>query len=631
MTAPANAETEQRTYDSDFLKLLANPPSPAVRPFTPGCRTVAVNLYTRGQLAILRRLFSKLAILRHLFSKRKIGRYEVTLDLSRQVLRLEVPDDFVTPLYPSFAELGLDASTFAPAAALALKAKQFDDGLYACVELASDAGLADFPAKKELLVRLLHSLAADTECTAAAILTAATRLGGQEPQVSAEVTREADKLEQEFLADELRCKPLGFYTWSEELTRIFQRDRMLQTEIREQAARPLAMALSRDEGLLSAYSTALTLTEKLTNPLVSSDLRKAARAVKEGRIATLPESMCLFPPSRAHETDLIMKLYAARPIPEGFNLADEMIKRIRSGSLDLKPTPASGWYDYQTYALEALVAADRMPEGTHLGLKRSYQKELDGLVKALLALTRETHVKQLPLPMPGASPPRFTPEVDLYISPGLTLEPLATYYLRRARSYRFVREVVEKAFGLGGLESMRRLTEVGLVNLSLGAELRLMEALFHGAYLQSCAEIGMTPEEDPDLGTPTGPNASRALLGTWLASLRRDPDLGRDIRMMVPIFYDIGRRKTKVWVVLGVATKPLHVSYATPPKVKEIKGSDGMCVDPRKVAVKFGGDSHQIAYFATAEVYVTRVLDRTEFRQHCDRHKTYGEIVSNLS
>jgi len=133
MTSPVNPESEQRIYDSDFLKLLANPPSPAARQFTPGCRTVAVNL------------------------RREIGRYDVTLDLSDQVLTLTVPDDFrdafrvadyirgekniETPLCPSFAELDLDASTFAPAAALVLKAKQFDDGLYASVELATDAGL----------------------------------------------------------------------------------------------------------------------------------------------------------------------------------------------------------------------------------------------------------------------------------------------------------------------------------------------------------------------------------------------------------------------------------------------------------------------------------------------------------
>ena len=37
--------------------------------------------------------------------------------------------------------------------------------------------------------------------------------------------------------------------------------------------------------------------------------------------------------------------------------------------------------------------------------------------------------------------------------------------------------------------------------------------------------------------------------------------------------------------------------------------------------------STETAYFATAEVYVTRLLDRREFRKHCDRHKTCKAIM----
>ena len=55
------------------------------------------------------------------------------------------------PLYPSFSEANPDV-TFTSAAALALKAKQFDDGLYACVELAADAGLDRFPGRKDFLL-----------------------------------------------------------------------------------------------------------------------------------------------------------------------------------------------------------------------------------------------------------------------------------------------------------------------------------------------------------------------------------------------------------------------------------------------------------------------------------------------
>ncbi len=630
MTSRPDSETGQRVYAPEFLKLLASPPSSGGPEPKPGWRKVSA--WARGAA----------------------GNYQVTLDVSRQVLRLSVPVDrsfdyepkslrerlfstdagrdqetsFEAPLLPSFSSTGIDASEFAPAAALALKAKQFDDGLYASVEMAADKGLGRLPAKREFILKLLQALASESDRAAAALLTAAARLDGQQPQVAPAVADEAEKLQEEFLVNELRSKPLGFYTWSDELVKIFQRDRMLQTEIKEQAARPLASALSRDEVLLKSYTAYLTLSEKLTNPLAWSDLRAAAQALKQGGPPDFPEHLSLFPPSRAHESDLIKKLYGAQPIPEGFNLADEMIKRIRAGSLDLRPSPASGWYDYQTFALEALLAPERMPEGKHLTLDESYRQELVGLFKALLALTRETHVKQLEMPMAGAA--AMPAKVVLYIRPALTLEPLATYYLRRARSYRFVREVCQQAFGPEGLDRARRLTAAGSVNLSLGAELRLMESLFYGAYLRTCEEIGMEPEAGGDLAGSDEANVDRALLAAWLASVRKDPDLGNDIRMMVPVFYDILRKKIKVWAVLGIATRPLHVSYDSVPTVKQIESPEGKFVKPQDVEVAFQGESRKIAYIATAEIYVSRLLNRKEFRAHCDRYKTYRAIVSNL-
>lgn len=44
----------------------------------------------------------------------------------------------------------------------------------------------------------------------------------------------------------------------------------------------------------------------------------------------------------------------------------------------------------------------------------------------------------------------------------------------------------------------------------------------------------------------------------------------------------------------------------------------------------FLGKVHTLPYLVTAEVYVTELLDRAEFRAHCDRHETYEQIVGNL-
>ena len=60
----------------------------------------------------------------------------------------------------------------------------------------------------------------------------------------------------------------------------------------------------------------------------------------------------------------------------------------------------------------------------------------------------------------------------------------------------------------------------------------------------------------------------------WSSRLTRDEDLGRDPRMMVPLFYDVGREKTKVWVVLGWSGRPLEVGFREPPKARVLRISD---------------------------------------------------------
>lgn len=157
-----------------------------------------------------------------------------------------------------------------------------------------------------------------------------------------------------------------------------------------------------------------------------------------------------------------------------------------------------------------------------------------------------------------------------------------------------------------------------------------MEALFHGAYLRSCEEIGMRPEPDSEFGSGRDATIHRAVMGAWLESLPKDPDLGKDIRMMVPLFYDVQRQQTKVWAVLGVATKPLTVSYAHPPTVKEFKGPAGASVKPGEVEVDFEPQYTKLAYIVSAEVYIGRLLNRTEFRQLCDQKKTFAAIVAGL-
>jgi hypothetical protein len=150
-----------------------------------------------------------------------------------------------------------------------------------------------------------------------------------------------------------------------------------------------------------------------------------------------------FPPSRSHEGDLIERLYGDRPIPDGFSLVDELIARIREGAIRLAPTERSGWYAYQTWALEPLIILERMPEAARFEFNDHYRAQLEDVFKATIALTRETHVKQAAVVVAGSAMPPRPVKVIAHIVPEMTVEPLPSYYERRADSYAFVRRVLE--------------------------------------------------------------------------------------------------------------------------------------------------------------------------------------------
>ena len=191
------------------------------------------------------------------------GRCHVQLDLTPQVLWLQIPDETTwlegeEPLAPTSKQL---SEGFISASMLAVKAKIFDDGLYAAVELAAQR------AKQPLLASLVG---------VAPTLAAAARLGGLDTPLSSR----AQAITDEFLADALASKPIGFYTWSDALRRIFQQDRLLQRELRESEALALKAALESLPAGKAAYEQYLDLVAKLTNPFVDEkpDLRQAGGA-----------------------------------------------------------------------------------------------------------------------------------------------------------------------------------------------------------------------------------------------------------------------------------------------------------------------------------------------------------------
>ena len=592
-----------------------------------------------------------------LASERKSGDYRIKVDLSGQVLTMDIPkmvrhggggEDRLYPtpgdLHPTNEGGAPDGGRvdFVSASILSAKAKQFDDGLYAAAEIAMQEGLPGVLGKKMFLSALLGtlkdlgdpSISQQEEEWSRAFIAAASSLGGQDLGEDAKVTELSQKIKEVFLQEPLRSKPIGFYTWNDELGKIFRQDRLLQTKLEKSAA--LALAIKKKAGQTKDfYFKYLGFTEKMTNPF-PSDVTDLRACIKDP-LATCgtgetKKTVVFFPPSRSYETDLVKKLYGNKPIPDNFNLAETLIEEIKAGSIDLTPRENSGWYDYQTYSLESLILPEKSPEGNKLEFTQCYREELEELFKSLLALTRETHIKQLEIPLmltakyhPG--PPEQKIRID--ISPELTLEPLATYYLRRARSYNFIHIVLKDMLGESNLAKIHRLTASGPVKKDLSLELKEMEALFFGAALIVANETGCSLQITKRDGSGNGGNKDIEFARLWMNHLSDDPDVSRDNRMMVPVFYDFQRKMTKVWVVLGYEQKSVEVGFKSTPQITVFDGK-GNKIDESRLDVHYNDQVRSLWYPVFAEIYVKNILDRDEFRKLCDRYATRPEILKAL-
>jgi len=580
--------------------------------------------------------------------------YTIRIDLTTQVLGLEMPIDKgrdrnrVTSL-PRLRDGRSDESTphtfeatlqavpnisevthFCSASILAQKAKQFDDGLYAVVEIAAQNGAGKFSGKRELLemlTALLESQPPDSAQNVLGLLLAAKHLGvSDDPSnlvLDSNHVQVAQLILDKFLAEDLRAKPIGFYSWSSALEQIFRQDRLLQTAFRgQEQIGALIQVLREQNNLRDTYTRYLQFVSRLTNPF-PPELNPLTEYLDSGHAPD--DSVYFFPPSRGHETELIKQLAREGSIPKDFDLCEEMIRRIDAGTIDLTPAANSGWYDYQTYALEPLVGLENTPEASRLRLNPAYRNHLHDLFKGILALTRETHIKQLQIVTLGLS--RMPPTID--IKPELSLEPLATYFLRRAESYRFVRGVIVQLFGESALTEIHRMAPDRTVNLSLDEEIKAMEDLFYGAYVTVCRELGLelAPESD-ELGSGD-PDLAFQCYNGWQQSIADDPDIAFDNRMMVPVYYDPGLGQTKVWAFLGWGSRRLNISFASEPEY-EVFDEENELVPPGTVEIRFVDLRSTVVYPVMVELFVTEILNRAEFQAHCDQYGTQTAILENL-
>ena len=178
------------------------------------------------------------------------------INTSAAVLRLDVlpiqadEESNLLTLHPSY-RAALDSPhplrTILPSVNLLDgKAKQFDDGLYAALDQAYYRGLNEHLVSHVALVRRLYDQV-DKTSPAAAFLAAGLELAG----VGVHGVNQTEKARwlNNFQANELRSKPIGFYTWNSTLASCFRFLRFFQQQFSpNELAIPSALAEALSSG-----------------------------------------------------------------------------------------------------------------------------------------------------------------------------------------------------------------------------------------------------------------------------------------------------------------------------------------------------------------------------------------------
>ena len=514
------------------------------------------------------------------------------------------------------------------------KAKQFDDGLYAALEQYwFQEHAAEFIGDLAFLKELAAAVPADSR--AAAFFAVGLELAGIKIPATNQISRTFFK--ELFDSDLVQSKPIGFYTWNEKLQQCYRVGRYFQMEFeldKNDWMQPLIRALQTKPEIQTTYRQILARWARLSNApsrLTVLDLvnhsagEKLVQLRRQRNLTT--STVSLFPPGSNRESELTRRLF-----PNGFSAKDdimrELVKAIRSGSVDLQPKENSGWYDYQVYALETLLVPKRGEESKWLLLTGNYKRRRLEAFHALITKRKETHVLRSESGVKTAASAPLQPDPLERFSPRLRIEPAPTYYLRMARSYRFLNQALHEFVPEAQLTKLHGLTEQGTRKQPLLEELRDIERLFYGCYAISAEDIGLglnlAEDEQAVLAE------SRSIAGKWLASYAEDPDLAVDTRVIVPVAEDLSRGVISVWATSGIRFSRLKTNYVSeaPPRVRTSDSEEWTPLKPEQL-----GDATYLLpvdEFVSVQIPSSRILNRKEFQDLCNGAKNKEELVQRL-
>jgi hypothetical protein len=543
---------------------------------------------------------------------------QLHLDTDTQVIYLDtpaIPPERVELISPRSGLVGLLlARGVTSVAMVARKAKRFDDGLYAAIELVLHA------RKMQLLWDMHDRFVTGDSIAARAYVRAAIILGGG-PAPSTDppsVQMTASYMVRKLLADRRISEPRTFYTWSVALGRAWRMGRFLQGLIVDpNVVLALRSLICRNSHMRESYAAIINLSAALTGKSHLPTVFDQDRSIQSYFFPPPPSPLEALTardgPPLSDEDDTRL---------DQVSVHDDLLGRIAGDDyISLDPRPTSGWHDLRIWALEPLLRPERMPEASRLLTSTDYTDSLFSVARSVLVGSGTGELR--PVRSSTRSPRPAQPSVatpspvdcvsELFmVGPDIVVEPQPSYYLRMAASYEYLYRVLTSHLTPVELDEARVLGEGGVCTETtppIAIEVRRMGHLFTGLAMASKRELG----EDP------GRTANEALARAWLGAIAADEDVIADDRTMVVLYHDAKKGLYRVACNVGLCKRTLISSFVSPPRPVNASAN-----------VEFVDTRQTCLWPVTIECFSRQPMDDAEFRMFCDGHKTLDSLITAL-
>lgn len=367
-------------------------------------------------------------------------------------------------------------------------------------------------------------------------------------------------------SDKSISKPISFYCWTEKLSYIYTRDKILREPFLKddlEAMMVLLTLLDGDTLLKKTYMNEISRIVKMTGApkynfteMIKNECGdRSYQSVLEDSVLleTIKSKICSL---GSNKYDKITLIPASFP-PENrftdsrdsdFNgsvaVMGPFIGAIMNGGIDLNPGSEGSWYEYQQFALKPLLSIDSLQENKKVYRYPKYKQKLQMTFKSLYAAHLETHRKGCSgIGYAAGYYPTYENRLVLMISPVNRLEPLPEVYLRTSSAYSRLASVMKTDYNDANLTGMR--SKKPNASLKASKEVNYLCNLYFGFYLLSCEDIGMQPVK-----TPRNADFAIQIAKDFLSMLPNDNDMKQDIRFMMPVANL--QDSTLYWIVNGV-------------------------------------------------------------------------------